>query len=632
MAKKHNNKKSKVSETPKKDDIEENKYNRTLILLLILLIGIIPGLFDFSSSPNYNYDLNVLYTRVSSIMRFIANFEYPTINPDLHFGEFNVYYPFAFILTSLLAIIVKNVFLGAALARIVISLLSTLIFYKICRYEKIDIKVSILLTFLFSFMIYHLALLKGSLSWAGTFIFAPPMVYFLYRSLNEHNPKFEIYLIISSVFLILTSFAPFLYVIYFFLAYIAYQILKKNLRCDKEIILKFFIALLFVIGISSFYTFTLLSVDDSLAWSKILTQTTFSPSRESFIKSGIDPLSLVFVTKNFTTFGIIPVALFLLSLYTKRNSLSSFDRYLIIMTALSLTASIFPLAVAYLPFVGNTEYGSRALVIGAFSLLLLSKHALYSLKEKIYFPLLALVIISAALGQVFLTGTGVLYNEDYPYANDIEDFHSSINATYVTRVNYRFDISYPLCENCIGFGAPENYYGNVRDGATTNLWGYIDFAQRNPADTKTSGLLGEKYAIVSNELVSGYIDKGYRLSKSGEKASLLENPNSTSILQFISEQNSMDLKVERKGGWFSAKFKTESDGILLIKFAYHPLAEVFDNNEKLEVRETNYGIMYVELKKGSHEIRFHYGTYLYYYISIFSIIAFIYYYKNNRIF
>lgn len=600
------------------------------VVFLILLIGIAPGLIYFSTEPKYNYDLNILYTRVSSIERFITNFEYPVINPDLHLGEFNVYYPFAFILTSLIALIVNNIFLGTALARIFISFFAALVFYKVCRYENIDVKTSLLLAFIFSFIPYHLGVLAGSLSWAATFIFVPPMAYFLYRCVNEHNQRFEVFLIFSSVLLILTSFAPFLYIVYFFLAYLLYQFIRK-IPFNNNILLKLLIPFLFIIGISSFYTFLLLNINDSLAWSKILTQGSFSPSREFYIKSGIDPLSLLFKTENFTTFGIIPIALFIISFYIKiKHGFSRLDRYLLAMIALSLMVSIFPITVAYLPFIGNTEYGFRAIVIGAFALVLFSKDAIEVLKRKVSYSLLVLIIVSGMLLQISLT-PDLLHTENYPYQKDIEDFYNHINAEEVTRINYRVGIDYPLCRNCIGFGAPENYYGNVRDQQTTTLWGYIDFAQRNPADIKTSGILGEKYVILKNEQVTQYLEKGYKLEKEGEKLALLKNPNSTSVLQFITEQDSSDLKVERRGSSFSTRFKAESDGVLLIKFAYHPLAEVLDNGKKAEIKETNYGIMYAELKSGSHEIVFRYRTYKYYYITVLSLVLLLFYYRKNII-
>ncbi len=628
---KHTDKESEESESG--EYVSKNKlFDRIAIIASLLIIGVVPGLLHFSTEAIYNYDLNVLYVRLSSMMRYITFLEYPAINPDLHLGEVNAYYPFTFILSAIFTALTDNMFSSMSLTAVAMSLLSTLVFYKICRYENIDVRTSMVLTFVYSFMLFHLSSLLGSLSWAGAFIFVPPTLYFLYKVFNERNIKNEIFLISSATFLIITTFAPMLYIFYFFVIYLAYVFL-----CDHDVdiwggVPRLVIPSIFIVGVSSFYSLFLLSASNTIAWNKILIYTSFSPSRGFFINSGINPLSLIHpIGGNFTALGVVPIILFCLSLYVKKQQRTiayGFNGYLLVMLILALFASIFPVVFAYLPFVGHTEYGWRALVIGAFSMALLSKDGIIYLKKRIPYFLLFLVIISGMLTQLYFIPTATGYTPP-PYSDDIEDFYTLIPPEGVVRVTYHVGIDYPLCKNCIRLGAPENYYGIVSDERTTQLWGYIDYAQRNPTDPNMSGLLGEKYYITKKDSIDQYIQNGYVLVKNGTLLSLLENPYSTSIFQFIMENESINPEVQRKGSWFYTKFNAPSNGMRLIKFVYHPLAEVFDNGEKLEIKENDYGIMYAELNSGTHDVKFHYRTYWYGYISIASLAALIIYYRRR---
>lgn len=637
MAKKNKNKKSKkiIETSYQGDKPEEEKYNKPAILLLILFIGISPGLLNLSFVAEQNFDLNYYYVEVSSLTRYLANFEYPSINPDLHFGFFNAYYPLAYFVPSILTLVTGNIFLAHGLSRVLVSLFSALFFYAVCRYEKIDSKSSVILTFLFVYSIYFLALLKGNISWAGAFIFTPIALYSIYKVFYGEK-KFEIALILSVAALALISVATFIDIIYFFIIYLFILIFSgKNLQNVLKGVSNLFYPFLFIIGLSFFYLFFIGTTGTEMAFDKLLLTPTFAAKPEMFGKTGIDFISLFYVTeRNWTTIGIVPFILFFSSFYLRRHfpKISDFDKYLFLMLFLSIFVSVFPMLFAYLPELGNTEFGFRALVIGVFSLLLLCRHTVHYLTKKWpYFVVFGIIVLGTFL-QIYFTPEAVYKNPKLSYSDDMKDFYSIIQKEKgIVRVNYYVNLYYPLCDNCIEFGANHNRFAITRDEQTTNLWGYVDFAQRNPADPNISGFLGEKYLIITKELSPKYIEKGYIIDKEGEELTLLENPNSTSIFQFVSENISTDLIVYREGSKFKTDFETKNDGILLIKFAYHPLAEVFDNGKEAEIKETNYGIMYIELKKGSHEIVFHYNTYKYYYVTLLSLGALLFYYRRNII-
>lgn len=640
MSKKKKQVKKQEPEKPlddKKDDIfiisKNNRIDNLVVIIILLLIGITPGLYWFTSYPLNDWNLNLYAVQANSLKNSIANLEFPYINPDLSFGEYNSYYPLTFILTGIASLLShSDIFIGFNFARIVISLLSTLFLFKICRYERMDKKTSILLAFMYSFTVWFIFLLRGSISFAGVFMFVPPALYSLYRVFNERSIKFEIILIFSLVLLLLTSFGPLLYVFYFFIIYIVYLYLieKKKLSEIGEGLKRLILPFIFFIGISSFYLFFLISINDSLAWNKILVNTEFSASIGSFIKTGINPLSIIYNSQELSTIGFVPFALFLISLYLKKlnSRFSQFDKYLLIMVFLSVVASVVPIVFAYLPFVGHTEYGHRALPLAFFSMVLLCGDAVNRIRGKLPYLLLFFMIAAGMLAQVYLYP--YLHNKDPdPYYRDIKDFYSYMDLRNVTRINYYVFALYPICTNCIGFGAPVNYYGIVLDEPTTRLWGYIDYAQRNPTDPKVSGMLGERYVITTREIAEQDIKNGYLLIKEGGKLSLLENPYASSVFQFIMENYTQDIEVQRDGSSFYGSFNAPSEGMLLVKFTYHPLAELTDNGKKLSIEETNYGVMYAKIDKGYHDLSFRYRSYGYWYISMISLILFIFYYQRR---
>lgn len=619
----------------KKDDMYINKNSRVdnlAIIISLFIIGITPGLYWFTSYPLENWNLQLYAVQASSLKNYIANFEFPYINPDLSFGEYNAYYPLTFIFAGIASLLTKSdIFMGFNFARMAISLISALFLFMICRYEGMEKKNSIILTFMYSFTAWFTPLLGGSISFAGTFMFVPSALYSFYRVFNERNVKFEIMLVFSLVLLLLTSFGPLLYIFYFFIIYMFYLRLveKRKLSEIGEGINRLVIPFLFFIGIGSFYLFFLVGINDSIAWNKILVHTQYSASRESFIKTGINPLSIIYGPKDGTTIGFVPFALFLISIYLKKNNMfSQFDKYLVMMTFLSVIASVFPMVFAYLPFVGHTEYGHRALPLAFFSIILLCRDAINHLRTKMPYLILLVIVVSGVLGQTYLNPN--LYRNPDPNYRDIKDFYTYMDLKNVTRINYYVFALYPLCNNCLGFGAPVNYYGIVLDEPTTRLWGYIDYAQRNPTDPKISGLLGESYVITTKEIAEQDIKNGYKLVKEGEKLTLLENPNASSVFQFVAGDYTQDIPVQRKGSTFYGSFDAPSEGILLVKFTYHPLAELTDNGEKLKTEEeTGIGIMYSRVKKGHHELSFRYGSYGYWYISAASLILFVYYYRRR---
>lgn len=235
------------------------------------------------------------------------------------------------------------------------------------------------------------------------------------------------------------------------------------------------------------------------------------------------------------------------------------------------------------------------------------------------------------LAQLYLTPYFQNNKDPDPYYKDIKDFYSYMDLKSVTRINYYVFALYPLCGNCLGFGAPVNYYGIVLDEPTTRLWGYIDYAQRNPTEPKISGMLGERYVITTKEIAEQDVKNGYQLIKEGEKLSLLENPYNSSVFQFVTENYAQDIEVQRKGGNFYGSFNAPTEGILLVKFTYHPLAELTDNGRTLSLtEEPNIGIIYVKIDKGKHDLKFRYGSYGYGYISALSLILFITYYGWYR--
>lgn len=624
-------KKKRKSHEVKIEDAHSERFEKigsAVIYILLFLIGLIPAVLSFSSTPKGDYNLDIFHTRVGTMVGYISSFDYPSINADLNLGEFNAYYPFSFMLGSMFSIITGNVFLGTSIARIVISLLAALAFYSVCRWEKTENVTSIVLTFLYCFSIYYLILLKGSLSWALAFVFVPVSVYAMYRVIHEDSPKFELLFVISSFLLILSTLAPMMYIFYFGLVYIVFLKITGSSAVSKNSVLRFFKVLLFSFGLASFYLLFLLDVQDKTGFAYLQSWSGFAGTVTNFIKSGISPATLLFPdASGFTTFGIVIIILFIYSLYLKKNDFTDLDRYLFLLFCLTLIASFFPITVAYLPFIGHTEAGWRSFVIAVFISVFLARHGLTAIKKYSY-PAILLIAAAVILQLYFTPG---LFLDKSRYADDVEKFHALINPQKVTRVNYYISVNYPPCKNCIALGAPENYYGNVMDERTRRIWGYIDFAQRNPPDPVTGGFLGEEYLIALKKNSDAYVKNGYVLLDSGDELALFSNPNATSIFQFYDKERSLNLVVQRKGRVFFSDFDAPSDGFVLFKFSYYPLASVLDNGKSVEVKEEENGLIIAPVKQGHHRIEFYYRNMSnYYYVSILFFFIVILHYASQK--
>lgn len=93
------------------------------------------------------------------------------------------------------------------------------------------------------------------------------------------------------------------------------------------------------------------------------------------------------------------------------------------------------------------------------------------------------------------------------------------------------------------------------------------------------------------------------LLDSGEQLSLFSNPNATSVFQFYDTGVSLNLDVHRKGRVFFFDFDAPSDGFVLFKFSYYPLASVLDNGKSVEVKEEENGLIIAPIKTGASENR-----------------------------
>lgn len=393
--------------------------------------------------------------------------------------------------------------------------------------------------------------------------------------------------------------------------------------------MRFSKVLLFSFGLASFYLLFLLDVQDKTGFAYLQSWSGFAGTITNFIKSGISPVTLLFPdASGFTTLGLVLIILFMYSLYLKRNDLTDLDRYLLLLFCLTMIVSFFPITVAYLPFIGHTEAGWRSFVIAVFSSVFLARHGLRAIIKK-YSYQAVIVIAAAVILQLYFTPG--LFLDKFQYADDVDKFHALINPQKVTRVNYYISVNYPPCRNCIALGAPENYYGNVMDERTRRIWGYIDFAQRNPPDPATSGFLGEEYLIALKKNSDAYVRNGYVLLDSGEELALFSNPNATSIFQFYNTGVSLNLDVHRKGRVFFSEFDAPSDGIVIFKFSYHPLASVLDNGKSVEVVEETNGLVIAPIKQGHHKIEFYYRNMSnYYYVSLLFLFIIILHYAGPK--